>query len=431
MDLGEKLNKLPTDIKYLLEAVTACAESTDLRVYLVGGMVRDLILGREDYDLDIVVEGDAHFFAQKLSDQLKVTFRKHKAFGTATVFSEPVKIDIATAREEVYAHDGALPQIKPSSLRDDLKRRDFAMNALALSLNSDDFGNLIDFFGACNDIKKGIVRILHDQSFMDDPTRILRGIRFKSRFGFKFDKLTKKCMSVAIANDALSLVNEQRIREELKYILQENDVLPALKLLYKITGFSFFKSSIARQRPDFSFIKKAKKAILSLDNKFAHLKSIDNWIVYLMVLFHKVPRHELEHILSRFAYRRVDKSRIHSVAYCLIEKITKSNVDSEIYKILEPLSFEAIIFFYAKARKHEVKNKIVYYFAELNHIELEIKGRDLKELGIKPSVHYNTILERVLHHKLDKKNITKEHELEKARQVNEELLKRKEEGKHE
>jgi len=174
----KKIEKLPPGVKNVLKRVSIISRRLDSPVYLVGGIVRDFILGRDNCDLDIVIEGDGLKLTHALSDYYKADFRRHHAFGTATVYFKGFKIDIATARKETYVLPGALPQVKRSNLKDDLLRRDFSINAMAVSLNRADYGRLVDYYGGYTDLKKKIIRILHDGSFRDDPTRIFRAIRF-------------------------------------------------------------------------------------------------------------------------------------------------------------------------------------------------------------------------------------------------------------
>jgi len=243
MNLKKKLDRLPAGVGRLIKAVRICAEKGNFRVYLVGGIVRDLILGRAKFDLDIVVENDAIKFAKLLSGYLGADFRRHHSFRTATVFSSPSKIDLATSRREVYHRWGALPCVEPSCLKDDLRRRDFTINAIAMSLNKDSFANIIDYFGGVSDLKKGIIRILHENSFLDDPTRLFRGIRFKERFGFKFDSKTSRCFRQAIKLRALNFVNEHRLRDESILILKEKK--PSLYVFMRIfSQMSCLKSMI-------------------------------------------------------------------------------------------------------------------------------------------------------------------------------------------
>jgi tRNA nucleotidyltransferase (CCA-adding enzyme) len=239
MNLAHQLHTLPRGIQHLIREVSRLAHQKHVRVYLVGGIVRDLILKRKNFDLDVVVEGDAITFARKIADILDAPVRVHRGFGTATVLSTPVTIDCATAREETYKRSGAMPAVRPSTLKEDLKRRDFTINAVALSLNDDDFGAIIDFFDGCDDIKRGVVRILHENSFIDDPTRICRAIRFKERFGFRYDRATLAALKSAAQQKALSWVSAGRLHRELVAMSQESRSARCRAGLVRLTGLDF------------------------------------------------------------------------------------------------------------------------------------------------------------------------------------------------
>ncbi len=159
---------------------------------MVGGFVRDLFLGIKNYDLDIVVEGEGIKFARELGKDLGGRVRSHEKFGTAIVIlADGFKIDVATARREFYEYPAAFPKVELSSIKKDLYRRDFTINAMAIQLNQKYFGKLIDFFGGQRDLRKGIVRVLYNLSFVEDPARIIRAIRFEQRYNFKMDRTTE------------------------------------------------------------------------------------------------------------------------------------------------------------------------------------------------------------------------------------------------
>ncbi|GAI24807.1 unnamed protein product, partial [marine sediment metagenome] len=163
-----------------------------MRAYVVGGFVRDLLLGIENLDIDIVVEGKGIILAQKLGKELKGEVKKFPEFGTAAVMlPDGFKIDVATARSEFYEYPAALPRVEFASLKQDLYRRDFTINSMAVRLNKKGLGDLIDFYGGERDLKKKVVRVLYNLSFVEDPTRIFRAIRFEQRYGFQIDSQTR------------------------------------------------------------------------------------------------------------------------------------------------------------------------------------------------------------------------------------------------
>jgi len=194
--------------------------------------VRDTFLGRPNPDLDIVIEGDAIKLGHILSKELGAGLVSHKRFGTCTLVTrDKLRIDLATARKEKYERPGVLPTVRFSSVKDDLVRRDFTINAMAISINKDDFGKLIDFFGGLKDLKAGRIKMIHDKSFMDDPTRIFRAIRFEQRFGFHIDKHTQRLIDRAIKCGMLERLETQRVRKEVLNILREDDPMKSLERL--------------------------------------------------------------------------------------------------------------------------------------------------------------------------------------------------------
>ncbi len=213
--MEERLEK--NTLKRLTE-IGSLADSLGYHAFLVGGFVRDLLLRIETYDIDIVIEGNGILFAEEMAKRFGVKVKPHKEFSTAKViYPEGIKIDIATARLEYYKAPAALPVVEHSSLKLDLHRRDFTINTLAISLNKNTFGLLIDFFGAQRDIKEKAIRVLHSLSFVEDPTRVFRAIRFEHRFGFQIGKHTLSLIRNAIKMDFLSKLKGKRIWTELSH----------------------------------------------------------------------------------------------------------------------------------------------------------------------------------------------------------------------
>ena len=227
-----KFNLLSGDIQDLLRRAGAEADRLEVRLYVVGGVVRDLWLGQPSSDIDIVVEGDAFAFARKLAHRLKAQTVFHERFRTAALtLDNSMVIDIVTARAETYARPGALPDIVPATLKEDLLRRDFTFNALAAGLNADNFGVLRDDLGGVADLEAKMIRIMHERSFIDDPTRILRAARYAVRFGFQFDALTQDLLNQAVEQDVFRTITPVRYFLEFRRILEEKDPLPILDLL--------------------------------------------------------------------------------------------------------------------------------------------------------------------------------------------------------
>lgn len=221
----------------LIKEIGRLANSLGYRAYLVGGPVRDKILGKKNIDTDIAIEGDAIKVGEKLANKLKAKLVAHKRFGTCSIIlKDSSRIDLASARKEKYERPAALPVVEFSLLKDDLLRRDFTINAMAISLNSKGFGSFIDPYSGKRDLEKGIIRVMHDKSLIDDPTRIFRAARFESRFGFTIETHTKKLILDAIRKGMLELLDTQRVRKEVLLILREDRPLAILERLAELYG---------------------------------------------------------------------------------------------------------------------------------------------------------------------------------------------------
>jgi tRNA nucleotidyltransferase (CCA-adding enzyme) len=220
-NLRERLRLyLPARAWIFLQKVGKTADAEGMKAYLVGGVVRDFFMRRKSDDIDIVVEGDAIKFASRLKLQSGMRIMEHPAFGTVKFSLQGLKVDIASARHESYARPGALPSVEPGCIGDDLARRDFTINSMAICLNQVSFGELLDFFGGMRDLRCKYVRILHDKSFIDDATRILRAIRYEQRLRFKIESQTLRLLHGDLQR--LNNISGDRIRNELYLMLGED-----------------------------------------------------------------------------------------------------------------------------------------------------------------------------------------------------------------
>ncbi|MFO7604814.1 MAG: CBS domain-containing protein, partial [Desulfurivibrionaceae bacterium] len=248
------IENLSREIIILLRTIGEVAARNGYAAYAVGGFVRDLLLRKHNLDLDIVVEGDGIEFAEKLAGRLQGQIRTHEKFNTAVVIlPDGFKIDIATARLEYYEYPAAMPTVELSSIKLDLYRRDFTINAMAIHLGPESFGTLLDFFNCQNDLKDRRIRILHNLSFVEDPTRILRAIRLEQRMGFAIGKHTERLIKNAVKMNLFASITDSRARilkpnsrtrlgyrifNELKLILSEKEPLPAIKRLEAAQPFN-------------------------------------------------------------------------------------------------------------------------------------------------------------------------------------------------
>lgn len=216
-DLRERLRAVP-GVDRLLPALEGLPPA-----YLVGGAPRDLVRGAAALDLDVAIEGDGVAAAQELAHRLGGHTARHERFGTATVEADRLVVDVASTRTEVYDHPGALPRVKWASLREDLARRDFSVNAMAIGLKGDELGRLHDPLGGLADLGEGLIRVLHEASFRDDPTRLLRAVRYGARLDFALEFETERLALDAVADGAMLTVSGARVRDELLLMLAETD----------------------------------------------------------------------------------------------------------------------------------------------------------------------------------------------------------------
>ena len=230
--------KVPASVRPLVERIGRIADRRGLATYVVGGCVRDWWLGQPPTtDLDLAVEGDGIALAKDVARALRSTVRVHEQFGTATVLRSARpgrRIDVASCRREVYARPAAYPRVSAGTLEDDLFRRDFTINAMAIALNPARFGTLLDPFGGVGDLARGELRVLHERSFLDDPSRILRGVRFAQRFGFAWEPKTRRLLREAVAAGALGWLNAGRLQRELNRMREEPDAVACFERLAEL-----------------------------------------------------------------------------------------------------------------------------------------------------------------------------------------------------
>jgi tRNA nucleotidyltransferase (CCA-adding enzyme) len=242
--------------------------------YLVGGAVRDLLLGREPVDIDVAVEGDAEAVADRLAKALGGEVIAHERFGTATVVAGGVDaVNLARTRRESYAEPGALPDVEPAGLAEDLGRRDFTINAMALALGSDDLGALSDPHGGRGDIGNGLIRVLHPASFSDDPTRLLRAVRYAARLGFELEADTERWARAAVVDGAPTTVSGSRIRDELIDLLAEDEAPRSVESLRDL-GIDRALHPDLRARPELVASSKLGAAETGADPALAALAAL-------------------------------------------------------------------------------------------------------------------------------------------------------------
>jgi len=414
--------RLSADLIKNLQKIGEAADEIGSGAYVVGGFVRDLFLYRRDEDIDIVIEGDGIAFAKKYAQIVGARIHTHEKFGTAVIiFPDGFKIDVASARMEYYKFPAALPVVEMSSIKLDLYRRDFTINTLAIQLNSDKFGMLIDFFSARRDLKEKIIRVLHNLSFVEDPTRVFRAIRFEQRFEFTIGKLTASLIANAISMDFFRELSGKRVFAELRLILKEENPVAAIRRLNDFDLLKMIHPSI-KLDADLPATLNAAKKVLSWHDLLFLEESYKKWIVYFLVLIRNCKPHISKEICRRFELAPDDEKILCAERFgadrCVFWLERNLPVsDSVLYRKLTGFRTELILFMMAIAKNKAVKKSISHFFTDLRRTKLSLKGRDLKKMGLQPGPVYRQVMEAVLDARLDGTLKSKKDEIEFARQL--------------
>ncbi|TDX45200.1 CBS domain-containing protein [Orenia marismortui] len=402
-DITDKLNLVEQEIITLLKEAGNLADQMDIKLYIVGGFPRDLLLERVNLDLDLVVEGDGVEFARRFAQKLKGELDIYHEFGTAVLSLENnLKVDIASTRVEYYSEVASLPEVESGSIQQDLFRRDFSINALAIQLNSSSFGQLVDYFNGKNDLEAGIIRLLHNFSLYDDPTRIFRGLRFASRYGFKFEPRTKELIRQAVDLDVIEKLSNNRLFNKLELGLKDRYPIKFINLLQEENILNYISKNISWDESKESLANNIKKVLRWLDELKVSF-NFDEWILYLMVLISGVEEEDVKEFNKRFnlknniSYRLLNTLDVDNI----ITKLDKVESNSEVYYLLEGLAIEDIVLILIK--DFSLREKVRLYLEELRWIDIKISGDDIIEFGIQPGPLFTEILKAIKKAKLDDK----------------------------
>jgi tRNA nucleotidyltransferase (CCA-adding enzyme) len=407
---------LSKDVIVLLQTIGEVAKDNGYTAYAVGGFVRDLLLRIKNFDLDIVVEGDGIKFAKKLAEHFGGTVRTHEKFSTALVIMpDGFNIDVATARLEYYEYPASMPTVELSSLKLDLYRRDFTINAMAINLNSEKFGTLVDFFNCQTDIKERRIRILHNLSFVEDPTRIFRAIRFEQRMAFTIGKHTEKLLKNAVKMNLFNRFFGHRCFTELKLIFSEENPIPAIR---RMADFDLLQFIL----PGLKFDKRMEKNLTETQRAMAWYKLLyldepcRQWLVYLFTILANSTYSDLKVFCMKFEFAERHKNDLlkeKEATDKILKELDRSRRlrVSEIYWLLQERSHESLLYLIAMARKKTAKKAVSHFVTHLRHYKTYIQGVDLKKMGYKSGPIYKTILNHLLEAKLDGEVDTKADEI--------------------
>jgi len=413
--------RFPERIHNLLMEFGRVGDELGYSVHAVGGFVRDLLLRVENYDVDIVVEGDGIRLAEEFEKKFPCRIRTHKKFGTAIIlFPDGLKVDVATARWEVYDSPAALPTVESASIRMDLYRRDFTINTLAIQLNPKGFGELIDFFGGVKDIKEKVIRVLHNLSYVEDPTRVFRAIRFEQRFGFQIGKHTQNLMKNAVKVGFLERLSGGRVLSELILILQEENPLPALKRMRDFNLFHFLHPKLKLDEQGEILFQQIHHVISWFDLLFLEQR-YERWIIYFYGLIDSLKEEEIKELCQRLTMndklrKKVIEGKLQA-DQALLQIFSWINTDqrpkrSEIYNVLAPLSTESKLFMMAKTTQVTTRRYISLYFTQLKDTKSLLRGTDLIQMGMKSGPTIKKALTGLLQARLDEQVITRQDEME-------------------
>jgi len=414
--------RLPSKIFNRLREIGALANAMDAPAYLVGGLVRDLLLGHTNLDVDIAVEGDGMTFARRLADRYGAGLKIFEKFATAlVVFPDGFKLDVATTRCESYAHPTALPTVKPSSIKDDLYRRDFTINALAIRLNVNRFGELVDLYGGLRDLEHKVIRVLHARSFVDDPTRVFRAIRFEQRFGFRIEKHTLTLLKEAAASDLVHRLSGPRLRNEVMRLLSEQAPIRTIRRMAEFDLLRFLHTGLAWTARLAGLLSDLGKSLAWWTKQYPR-RSLDRALVYFIGLMDELSASATGAVVKRLAMPGKETRKVQLVKKHLEPALRflvrhRSPRPSETYRALADLPDEGLVLLVAKARSKDIVRLVSAHVTTQQQVRPSLNGVDLKAMGLKPGPIYKKILDRLLEARLNGEVKTKADERELAKKL--------------
>ena len=432
-------DRLPARVFERLEQAGDLAERTSVSAFVVGGFVRDLLLGRPNLDVDLVIEGDGVAYARALAGAAGGSVKSHDRFGTAiVVFPDGFKLDVATARTEYYEYPTALPTVERSSIKKDLYRRDFTINTLAIRLNAGRFGDLIDFFGGQRDLNEKTIRVLHSLSFVEDPTRVFRAVRFEQRYGFRLGKETLALIKGAVKMDLFHGLSSSRLSAELVLLLSEEEPRKIVARLGQLALLRFIHPALKWSTRLDALLKGVeevlnwyKLASLSWPDRKAEATRgasgstpgrLEAWLVYFMALMEVIPGKAVGETLKRLGFPERYAEKIRGGRYAstsLLRRLAKRPPlrPADTYRVLVGLSDETLLLLMARTRLESVKRQIAAHLTTYQHVKPALTGTDLKALGLKPGPIFRKILDRLCDARLNGEVQTEAEERELVKRI--------------
>jgi len=406
------LQRLPDRVVGLLREIGQLGDQRGCQVYVVGGVVRDLLLGHVTLDLDLTVEGDGVAFARLVADRYGAGLAVFERFATARLtFPDGLKMDIATTRRESYAQPAVLPTVQPASIEEDLYRRDFTINAMAMQLNPGQFGRLLDAYGGQRDLRAHTIRVLHAGSFQDDPTRVFRAIRFEQRFGFRLERPTLRLLVQAASTNLIQQLSGLRLQNEILLLFAEHDPLRTIARLAQLKLLRFLHRRLCYTKTVKRVITAVPKALDWWARRFQD-SVIDRPIVHLMALSSESSLAVVAAMIRRLVLSREQAENVSAggrrVDRALKRLANKGTVrPAQMYRLLADLSNEALVLLLAKqvSRQHGVRLSLLkrhlLTYVKNRAVKTALTGRDLQAMGLKPGPQYKTILGKLLNARID------------------------------
>jgi tRNA nucleotidyltransferase (CCA-adding enzyme) len=398
----ELLKRLPVRQQELVEAAALLGERWGVSVYLVGGPVRDLLLGSPGADLDITVAGNAVPYAKALAASLRARITIHPRFGTATlILQDGLRIDVTTARRERYRHPAALPQVFPATIHEDLSRRDFTINAMAVRLASGG-GELLDPFGGLEDLRRGRLRAIHGESYRDDPTRILRGARYAARYHLRFGVRDRRRIENTLAESVLTQLSGDRLFREVRLVLHEAAPEAVLKILQGLGVLTALDPALALDLRAVTQMRRVRRGW----QHFRHLgvsRVPELWRVYLLILLQTVPARVRRRVAGRLGLKGPPLAALMGELRGLppLQRQLEARRlgASRLRRLLDRVSPEARLCLWAGPAK--VRRRVEDYLTRLALVKPALTGRDLREIGFAPGPTYRRIMNMLLKGRLD------------------------------
>ena len=389
-----ELNRLPVDVQKLLARVGKAGDDIGGSVAVVGGAVRDLLLGAREVDLDLAVEGDGLEFARRLGRQLRAGVTVHSAFLTTRLTLPGGRtVDVATARREHYRAPGALPRVRVGTLLDDLRRRDFTINAMALLLNAPRYGFVEDPLGGVEDLRRRLLRVIHPLSFIEDPTRVFRAARFEVRLGLRLTPGTRHLALRAMALDVYHPQAFRRLGAELTLLVGEKDPPAVFRALERLGALRLLTQSV---RPRHRLLSSVK-ATLTWYARRGRIVGESALPLYLLGLTQGLSDAEVTALVDRLGLgsmkRPMEESR--GAADTILRIASRSTRASQVTLGLRPFSEMSLLWALARARGR-ARGNLRRYLQTLRHARPGLTGEDLKRMGIPPGPTYRYLLDSLL-----------------------------------